>query len=200
MNVTTISPQQLHEMLAAGRTIELLDVRTPVEYREVHASCARNVPLDQLDAAQILASRGDATQPLYVICRSGTRGRQACEKFLAAGFSQVVNVEGGTQAWDQAGLPVVRGKKAISLERQVRIAAGLLVLVGAALGTFVHPYFIGLSAFVGAGLVFAGITDTCGMGMLLARMPWNRVPTAPAPTASSTTTSCATKQETTCCR
>ena len=78
-------------------------------------------------------------------------------------------------AWDQAGLPVVRGRKAISLERQVRIAAGLLVVTGSALGYFVNPVWIGLAAFVGAGLAFAGITDTCGMGMLLARMPWNQV-------------------------
>jgi hypothetical protein len=75
----------------------------------------------------------------------------------------------------ECGLPVVRGKKAISLERQVRIAAGLLVLLGALLGWLVHPALVGLSAFVGAGLVFAGVTDTCGMGLLLARMPWNQV-------------------------
>ena len=91
----------------------------------------------------------------------------------------MVNVEGGTLACVEAGLPVVRGKKAISLERQVRIAAGSLVLLGVLLGWFVHPAFIGLSAFVGAGLVFAGITDTCGMGMMLARMPWNQVKDAP---------------------
>jgi rhodanese-related sulfurtransferase len=141
---------------------------------------ARNVPLDQLDAAQIAAGRHDAAPPLYVICRSGSRGKQACEKLLAAGYNQIVNVAGGTQAWDQAGLPVVRGEKAISLERQVRIAAGLLVLTGSALGAFVSPYWIGLAAFVGAGLVFAGITDTCGMGMLLARMPWNQMPASPS--------------------
>ncbi len=70
---------------------------------------------------------------------------------------------------------MVRGKKTISLERQVRIAAGTLVLVGSALGAFVHPYWIGLAAFAGAGLVFAGVTDTCGMAMFLARMPWNQV-------------------------
>jgi len=81
----------------------------------------------------------------------------------------------------EAGLPVVRGKKAISLERQVRIAAGSLVLLGAVLGSFVHPAFIGLSAFVGAGLAFSGITDTCGMGMILARMPWNQVKEATGP-------------------
>jgi len=97
------------------------------------------------------------------------------ERFQAAGFNNVVNIEGGTLACVEAGLSVVRGKKSISLERQVRIAAGLLVLSGAVLGWLVHPAFIGLSAFVGAGLVFAGVTDTCGMGLMLARMPWNRV-------------------------
>ena len=109
-----------------------------------------------------------------MICRSGSRGRQACEKILSAGFANVVNVEGGTLAGEQAGLPEVRGKKAVSLARQVRIAAGSLVVLGTALGAFVHPAFLGLAAFVGAGLVFAGVTDTCGMGMVLARMPWNR--------------------------
>ena len=95
--------------------------------------------------------------------------------FVNAGFSNVVNVEGGTQAWDGAGLPVIRGKKSMSLERQVRIAAGFLVVLGTILGWLVHPGFYGISAFVGAGLVFAGITDTCGMGMVLAKMPWNQV-------------------------
>ena len=96
----------------------------------------------------------------------------------------MVNVDGGTNAWVEAGLPVERGKQTISLERQVRIAAGLLVLTGAALAFFVHPYLIGLSAFVGAGLVFAGVTDTCGMGLLLARMPWNRAAPGPATCAA----------------
>lgn len=175
MTIATISPKQLAEIQQSGKHVELIDVRTPIEFREVHVSFARNIPLDQLQAAQVASSRQDASEPLYVICRSGSRAKQACEKFHAAGHTNVVNVEGGTQAWDQAGLSVVRGKKAISLERQVRIAAGSLVVIGAALGAFVHPYFIGLSAFVGAGLVFAGVTDSCGMGMILARMPWNQV-------------------------
>src|SRR5690606_9040927 len=103
-----------------------------------------------------------------------SRGQQACERFLAAGYSNVVNVQGGTLACIEAGLPIVRGKQAMSLERQVRVAAGLLVLLGVILAWLVHPVFISLAAFVGAGLVFAGLTDTCGMGMLLAKMPWNR--------------------------
>jgi rhodanese-related sulfurtransferase len=174
MTITVIKPQELAGLCKEGKKVELIDVRTPVEFREVHVEIARNVPLDQLDAAALMQGRnGSASEPLYIICRSGGRGQQACEKFLKAGFANVVNVEGGTMACVEAGLPVIRGKKAISLERQVRIAAGLLVLLGAAL-SFVHFAFIGLSAFVGAGLVFAGITDTCGMGMILARMPWNQ--------------------------
>jgi rhodanese-related sulfurtransferase len=180
MSVTTMSPQQLADLCKSGQ-IDLIDVRTPVEYRELHVATARNVPLDKLEPAAVMKTRnGSRDEPLYLICRSGSRGRQACEKFLAAGFTNVINVEGGTLACVECGLPVVRGKKAISLERQVRIAAGLLVLVGALLGWLVHPVFVGLAAFIGAGLVFAGITDTCGMGMLLARMPWNQVKDAPA--------------------
>ena len=176
MTMTAINPQAFAELCKEGKKIDLIDVRTPVEFREVHVEMARNVPLDQLDPTALMQARnGSANEPLYVICKSGGRGQQACEKFLKAGFSNVINVQGGTMACVEAGLPVVRGKKAISLERQVRIAAGALVLLGAVLGWFVHSAFIGLSAFVGAGLVFAGITDTCGMGMILARMPWNNV-------------------------
>jgi len=182
----TITPQQLHELHVGGRSIDLIDVRTPAEFREVHVTFARNVPLDRLEPRFVQAARGSqASEPLYLICRSGGRGKQACEQFLAAGVAGVVNVAGGTQAWEQAGLPVVRGKKAISLERQVRIAAGTLVLIGSALGVLVHPVWIGLSAFIGAGLVFSGITDTCGMALVLARMPWNQVRDADSPTSGA---------------
>jgi len=175
MTLNTIDPPALAKLRSEGKKIELIDVRTPIEYQEVHLEIARNVPLDQLDPTALMKVRnGSGDDPLYLICRSGSRGQQACEKFVKAGFSNVVNVEGGTMACVEAGLPVVRGKKAISLERQVRIAAGSLVLLGVGL-SFVHPAFIGLSAFVGAGLVFAGITDTCGMGLMLARMPWNQI-------------------------
>lgn len=174
MSVTTITPKQLHEIHESGKKVELIDVRTPVEFGEVHALYARNVPLNQLNAGKVAQERSASQDPLYVICKSGSRGKQACEKLTAAGCTNVVNVEGGTTAWEQSGLPVARGKKAMSLERQVRIAAGSLVFVGSALAAFVHPYWIGLPAFVGAGLVFAGVTDTCGMGMLIARMPWNQ--------------------------
>ena len=174
MSVTTISPQQLHDKLTAGTPVELIDVRTPAEFGEVHVSFARNLPLTELEPAQFTGRH--VSEPLYVICRSGSRANQACQKLAAAGVANVVNVEGGTQAWEQAGLPVKRGQKAISLERQVRIAAGALVATFGVLAVLVHPYFAWAAAAVGGGLVFAGVTDTCGMALVLARMPWNQAP------------------------
>jgi rhodanese-related sulfurtransferase len=170
----TISPTELGALMGAGRHLDLVDVRTPPEFREVHLAGARNIPLDRLDLKAMAQERRTQDQPLYFICQFGGRGLQACAMLRTAGANNVVNVEGGTVACVQAGLPVVRGAKTISLERQVRIAAGSLVLLGTALGFFVRPGILLLPAFVGAGLVFAGITDTCGMGLLLARMPWNR--------------------------
>ncbi|MGD0814597.1 MAG: rhodanese-like domain-containing protein [Verrucomicrobiota bacterium] len=171
----TIAPLELQKLLQTDPDLLLLDVRTPVEYAEVHVSRARNEPLQQLQPEKLVASgilpNG---RPVYLLCRSGGRAAKAAEKFAAAGIDRAVVIEGGTQAWIEAGLPVARGTSSVmSLERQVRIVAGSLVLLGVLLGWLVHPAFYGLSAFVGAGLVFAGITDFCGMGLLLARMPWN---------------------------
>jgi rhodanese-related sulfurtransferase len=177
----SISPEDLTHLLRSGKSIELIDVRTPAEFESVHLEFARNVPLERLDPDLVLRERpGQAGEPIYVICQKGGRGIQACAQLTAAGFFNVVNVEGGTIACEQAGLPVVRGATSMSLERQVRIAAGSLVVLSAALGLIVHPYWNGIALVVGAGLVFAGITDTCGMGVVLARMPWNRSRPAPA--------------------
>jgi len=175
MKINTISPKELHDLYQQETQIDLIDVRTPIEFREIHAVLAHNIPLDSLAPHSVMKRRsGSAEEPLYLICKSGSRGSKACEKFIKEGYANVVNVEGGTMTWDESGLPVNRGKKAMSLERQVRIAAGFIVLLGALLGIFVHSYFAGISAFVGAGLMFAGITDSCAMGMLIAKMPWNQ--------------------------
>ena len=151
--------------------IPLMDVRTPAEFGGVHAERAVNYPMESLDVEEIPFSK---EEEIHVICQSGGRSMKVCQKLEGGGFTNVVNVEGGTSAWQSAGLPVVEGKKMMSLERQVRIAAGSLVVIGTIVGQFVHPGGFGLSAFVGAGLVFAGVTDTCGMGMMIAKMPWNR--------------------------
>jgi rhodanese-related sulfurtransferase len=171
--IRTIRPEELAQRAQSGK-VELIDVRTPAEFEEVHVEFAKNVPLAALSPKTVTGGRF-ADDPLYVICRTGNRAEKACDAIRAAGFTNVFNVEGGTQAWDAAGLPVVRGRKAMSLERQVRIAAGSIVLLGLLLAWLVHPALAGLSAFAGAGLVFSGITDTCGMGLVLARMPWNQV-------------------------
>jgi rhodanese-related sulfurtransferase len=174
MTCVSISPEELLD-LQAEQQVDLIDVRTPAEFGEVHAQGARNVPLSELKPAELMKSRNGTTgQPLYVMCRTGNRAAKACQKLTAAGYADVATVAGGVAGWEAAGLPTVRGKKAISLERQVRIVAGLLVLLGAILGYFVNIHFVWLPAFIGAGLMFAGITDTCGMAMMLAKMPWNQ--------------------------
>ena len=175
--VATISPSSLADLRRHGDKVTLIDVRTPAEFGEVHVDFARNIPLDRLDPHEIASLGGNG--PVYFVCKSGTRSQKACEKLLAAGFKDVISVDGGTAACEAAGVPVVRGRKVMSLERQVRIAAGALVAIGAALAAFGPDLTwqrvgMGLAGFVGCGLVFAGITDTCGMAMLIAKMPWNQ--------------------------
>lgn len=183
----TITPTELKNLHQRDPSIRLIDVRSPAEFRAAHIPFAENRPLESLDPAAVASSGGENSQSvLYVVCQKGGRGANVCAKLEAAGLCEAVNVAGGTTAWEQAGLPVVRGKGTISLERQVRIAAGLLVVVGTLLGAFVHPYWLAVPAFVGAGLTFAGVTDTCGMGMILARMPWNQV--GPEDAANTTPT------------
>jgi rhodanese-related sulfurtransferase len=168
----TISPVELQTILATQPSAPVIDVRTPVEFAEVHVPQARNVPLDELNPGSIPLAK---EQPIYLLCRSGQRATKAAEKFAKEGFTQPVVVAGGTLAWIEANLPVTRSAvKVISLERQVRIVAGAIVLSGVLLASLVNFNFIWLSGFVGAGLVFAGITDFCGMGLLLAKMPWNK--------------------------
>jgi NADPH-dependent 2,4-dienoyl-CoA reductase/sulfur reductase-like enzyme/rhodanese-related sulfurtransferase len=162
-----IAPAELAMRLDAG--VDVLDVRTPAEFRAVRVRGARNVPLDALTPD---ATRG---APTYLLCKSGGRAQMAAAKLRAAGVACVV-VTGGTDACLAAGLPAERDAvgHGWSLDRQVRLIAGLLVLTGVALGAFVHPIGYGLAAFVGAGLTFAGATDVCGMALLLGRCPWNR--------------------------
>lgn len=174
-DIQTISAQDFPNQLQPG-SVDLIDVRTPLEFREVRSSHARNIPLDKLAPNTVIKERSGAeNEPLYIICKGGTRGEKACQKFIDAGFTNVININGGTDAWVAAGLPVIRGKKAVSLERQVRIVAGLIVFSGAVAAMVTgNVYFAGIPAFVGGGLMFAGITDTCAMGILIAKMPWNQ--------------------------
>lgn len=171
---TEISPSHAQRQALAREGV-LLDVRTTAEFRAKHAEGAISVPLDELDPAMISAEhRLSASNPALLLCQSGKRATIAADKFRRAGVEHVLVVTGGTNDWESHGLTVVTGQAVMSLERQVRIAAGAMVFLGTLLGVLVNPYWLILPGFVGAGLVFAGLTDTCGMGMLLAKMPWNR--------------------------
>ncbi len=166
-----IKPEDLKNRQNANDVL-ILDVRTPAEFSACHVTGAVNLPLDRLtiEAAKNLAK--DKTE-IFTICHSGKRSLLACQKLSDAGLN-VHSISGGTVACEQQGLTVEKQSGVISLERQVRIAAGLLVLTGAIGAILISPALIYLAAFVGAGLVFSGVTDTCGMALILARMPWNQ--------------------------
>ena len=168
-----LSPSALVRLRAERPGTRLLDVRTPGEFEAEHIEGAYNVPLDTLGehGAEIRTAVAD---PVVLVCRSGQRARKAEEALKAAGMDNLYVLDGGMTAWTTAAQPVRRGLPRMSLERQVRIAAGTLAATGGFLALFVNPLFAALPAFVGSGLVFAGVTDTCAMGMLLARLPYNR--------------------------
>ena len=149
----------------------LIDVRTPSEFAGGHIAGAINIPVDQIESR---VADLDPGCPLVLVCKAGTRARMAAD--LIGPCRQNVSVlQGGMDAWYHAGLPVVVSSRVRwSLERQVRLIAGLIVLIGVAAAVTISPRWIYLSAFIGLGLTFAGLTDICAMAMLLARMPWNR--------------------------
>lgn len=163
---------ELDRALSNKEDCVLIDVREYPEYAAGRIAQARLIPLGELESR---ANQLDKQMPVYLVCRSGRRASQAQDKLLALGFRDVHNVRGGMMAWQAAGLPIEVSQKAPwALERQVRLVAGSLVLLGTLLSLFITPAFIYLAMFVGAGLVFAAITDSCAMAMLLAKLPWNK--------------------------
>jgi rhodanese-related sulfurtransferase len=170
----SIAPSELCAVLAAGHSVELLDVRTPPEFTNAHVPGARLIPLHDLNVEVYLKDH-EPGQPLYVLCQAGSRAKKAIEQFEEAGCFDCVLVEGGTQGWIDAGLPVNRGTtRVLPLMRQVQIVVGILSATGAALALLISPWFALVPLFMGCGLLFAGMTGTCGMALFLARMPWNR--------------------------
>ena len=173
---SSITPEELYRLLAGGAAAEIMDVRTPGEYAAAHVPGAKLAPLDDLDAARFCREHDAGNGPVYVLCQTGGRARKAIERLQSAGFAGAVLVEGGTQAWMDAGLPVERGEsKVLPLMRQVQIVVGFLSALGAALSLMVHPLFALIPLVLGCGLLFAGLTGLCGLALLLAKMPWNRM-------------------------
>ncbi len=176
-DIHLIDAPRFAELHRQGRAGFLVDVRSPAEFRAGHIAGARNEPLANLDPGRFvdrLRSEGlGAGDQLYLICQRGQRARQAAER-LSMLLPGLHVVEGGTEACLACGMPGEGSSGGLELQRQVQIAAGSLVLLGVILGTWLHPGWYLLSGFVGAGLTFAGLSGTCGLALLLARMPWNR--------------------------
>ena len=172
MTLPTITPARAAQMLGAGEAL-LVDVREADERARAHIPGSAHLPLSRLAEAELAVQAG---QPVIFHCASGTRTAQSAAALGArAGDCGAFIVEGGIAAWRSAGLPVAEDRRApLPLMRQVQIAAGSLVLVGVLLGALVAPAFSAIAGFVGAGLVFAGVSGFCGMANLLAAMPWNR--------------------------
>jgi rhodanese-related sulfurtransferase len=156
----------------------IVDVRTLAEVKAASLGDCLHIPLHELTAERLateIAASGKNGAHVYVLCQSGRRAELAADALKGQCSGELYVIEGGMNAVIESKIPLAaQGRVMMSLERQVRIAAGLLVLLGAALGTWVNPAFYGLSAFVGAGLTFAGIADICLMGTLIAKAPWNR--------------------------
>lgn len=168
-----LSAEELAELLGSRADVRLLDVRTPGEYESAHIPGAYNVPLDTLGehAAEL---RATVAEPVVLICQSGNRARRAEDALRECSMLNVHVLEGGMAGWLAAGQPVNRGASRVSLERQVRMVAGGLAAVGGVLALLVSPVWALLPTVVGSGLLFAGVTDTCAMATVLARLPYNR--------------------------
>lgn len=170
-----ISPAAAAALLRQGGAT-LVDIREPDEHARSRIPGACNLPLSRLDGAGLAVQAG---KPVLFYCRSGPRTASNAARLAAkAAPSEAYVIEGGLEAWRRAGQPVAEDRRQpLELMRQVQIAAGSLVLFGVLLGATVSPWLYGLAGFVGAGLVFAGVTGTCGLARLLRWMPWNRAPT-----------------------
>lgn len=173
MSMKTIPADRAKKLVESGAL--LVDIREADEFRREHIAGARAMPLSALRPVE-----AGANQVIIFSCRSGGRTTANQERLAqAASGREAYLLEGGLDAWKQAGLAVVADKRQpIELMRQVQITAGSLVVIGALLGALVHPAFYALSGFVGAGLVFAGVSGTCAMARLLRLAPWNRSPAA----------------------
>jgi len=165
-----ITVEQLQTNLKSGEVIHLIDVRSAGEFASGHVPQAANIPLEQVESRLQDFPSGKVA----ILCQSGSRAGMACD-ILKHHHENVFVVEGGTAAWISAGYPVIKTTSSTwSLERQVRFLAGFLALTGAVLAVTVNPLWAYLSMFIGAGLTFAGLTNICGMALLLAKLPWNK--------------------------
>lgn len=168
----TIRPKVAQALIARDSNVKLLDVRSALEYNEVHINNSINVPIDMISSK--IKDLSESGQTYIVLCHTGNRSPMAADMLLQAGIRSVKVMAGGMTYWQKERLPVIKGEGGISLERQVRIIAGALVLFGIIMAQFVNNAFIWISVWVCCGLIFAGLTNNCLMGMLLMKLPYNK--------------------------
>jgi rhodanese-related sulfurtransferase len=167
-----ITPKEAQELTAKDSNVKLLDVRSALEYNEVHINNSINIPIDMISAK--IKELSESNQAYIVLCRTGNRSPMAADMLLQSGIGSVKVMAGGMMRWQKERLPVIAGEGGISLERQVRVIAGILVLLGIIMAQFVNNAFIWISIWVSCGLIFAGLTNNCLMGMLLMKLPYNK--------------------------
>ncbi|MBT5954597.1 rhodanese-like domain-containing protein [bacterium] len=167
-----VTVNELSELIKIGDELNVIDVRTPAEFKGVHIDGVSNSPMETIESeVDVLKLKKN----VYVICNSGNRSQMAIKDLEGLGVNQLINVKGGMQAWNRAKLPVIRTKKwVMPIIQQVMAIAGSLVIVGQLGAHFVHPGYGWLSAGVGSGLLFAGVSGNCYMAKMLAMMPWNK--------------------------
>ena len=171
--IEQIAAKDLASLWRSNPNLTVIDVRTPAEFESVRARGAKLHPLHNLNARDFSGRGSD--HPVYILCKSGVRATQAAEQLLEAGVDHPIVVEGGTDAWVAAGLPVERsGRNVIPLDRQMRTFAGLMIFAGSLLALLINPAFVWVPLFMGGGLMFSGISGLCPMSNVIARMPWNR--------------------------
>lgn len=167
-----VSARKARELASHDTVVKFLDVRSPLEFAQVHIQDAMNVPIDLLNARMNeLSSSGNR---YIVLCRTGNRSPMAADMLMQSGIHAVKVMQGGILGWQKERFPVVKGEGGISIERQVRLVAGCLVLCGIMMSWFVHQAFVFVPLFVSCGLIFAGLTDNCLMSMLLMKLPYNK--------------------------
>lgn len=171
-HVTVTAFKEIIEAEKHNPSVDFINVCTPAEYKEKHIRGVRSVPLDSL---QSHLSEFTSKKTIYIHCRSGKRGMAAIERLKDLGIeAELINVEGGILAWEEAGHETGSHTTRIPIIRQVFIVAAVLILIGTFLGFTVHKAYFLLPFLVGCGLMFSGITGWCSMALLLAKMPWNR--------------------------
>ncbi len=179
-SIRKISPGQMHEFIKQGGNFHLVDVRSVEEFSSQHVVGAANLPIDHLNSCSLAEKLGEESGKdvtLFLMCASGIRSEMAANKLASQGLNNIATVDGGTNAWSAARLPLTGGRRMPTLEQQVQNFLGIVILLALFKASIISPLFYVLTGLVGIALVFSGITACNRLSSFIARLPWNRQPT-----------------------